>query len=152
MGKKTPLNPKREGEKEDHEEQHILRLASWCHSYTVMNRPSRVEESPAWGSLLPWLQWIDPWKCNNSPTLMIRSAFPDIHFPSRIEGHCVPSTQDAFHYQSYSWTLMTSRCSCGIESESGEQWKWNEDWKPFVRIRPQASLFVLSISIPCMCE
>ena len=28
MGKKTPLNPKREGEKEDHEEQRILRLAS----------------------------------------------------------------------------------------------------------------------------
>ena len=27
-GKKTPLNPKREGEKEDHEEQRILRLAS----------------------------------------------------------------------------------------------------------------------------
>lgn len=56
MGKKTPLNPKREGEKEDHEEQRILRLASWYYSYTVMNRPSRVEESPAWGSLFPWLQ------------------------------------------------------------------------------------------------
>ena len=113
-----------------------------------MNRPSRVEESTAWRSLLPWLQWIDPWKCNNSPTLMIRSAFPDILLPSWIEGHCVPSTQDAFHYQSYSWTLMTSRCSCDIES--GAQWKWNEDWKPFVRIRPQASLFVLTMSIPCM--
>ena len=56
MGNKTPLNPKREGEKEDHELQRILRLASWNHSYTVMNRPSRVEESTAWGSLLPWLQ------------------------------------------------------------------------------------------------
>lgn len=47
-GKKTPLNPKREGEKEKPEEQRILRLASWNHSYTVMNRPSRVEESTAW--------------------------------------------------------------------------------------------------------
>lgn len=47
-GKKTSVKPKKEGEKEDHEEQRILRLASWYHSYTIMNRPSRVEESTAW--------------------------------------------------------------------------------------------------------
>ena len=47
-GKRTSVKPKKEGEKEKPEEQRILRLASWCHSYTVMNRPSRVEESTAW--------------------------------------------------------------------------------------------------------
>lgn len=47
-GKRTSVKPKKEGEKEKPEEQRILRLASWNHSYTVMIRPSRVEESTAW--------------------------------------------------------------------------------------------------------
>ena len=41
-----------EVKEEDNDEQCILRLASWYYSYTVMNRPSRVEESTAWRSLL----------------------------------------------------------------------------------------------------
>ena len=55
-GKRTSVKPKKEGEKEKPEEQRILRLASWNHSYTVMIRPSRVEESTAWRSLLRRLQ------------------------------------------------------------------------------------------------
>ena len=45
-----------EVKEEDNDEQCILRLASWYYSYTVMNRPSRVEESTAWRSLLRRLQ------------------------------------------------------------------------------------------------
>ena len=45
-----------EVKEEDDDEQCILRLASWYYSYTVMNRPSRVEESTAWRSLLRRLQ------------------------------------------------------------------------------------------------
>ena len=41
--KTTPSNTKKGAKK-----QRILRLASWYYSYTVMNRPSRVEESTAW--------------------------------------------------------------------------------------------------------
>lgn len=37
-----------EVKEEENDEHSILRLASWCYSYTVMNRPSRVEESTAW--------------------------------------------------------------------------------------------------------
>ncbi len=47
-GKMASVKPKKEGEKEKPEEQRILRLASWYYSHTVMNRPSRVEESTAW--------------------------------------------------------------------------------------------------------
>ena len=45
-----------EVKEEDNDEQCILRLASWYYSYTVMNRPTRVEESTAWRSLLRRLQ------------------------------------------------------------------------------------------------
>ena len=50
--KSSETTASEEVKEEDNDEQCILRLASWYYSYTVMNRPSRVEESTAWRSLL----------------------------------------------------------------------------------------------------
>ena len=37
---------------------------------------------------------------------------------------------------------MTSRCSCDAEGEA--RWNWNEDWKPYVRMKHQASVFTIN--------
>ena len=41
---------------------------------------------------------------------------------------------------------MTSSCSCDAEGET--QWSWNDDWKPYVRMKHQASVFTINKCIP----